>query len=318
MPRRWTMLCLLLFLTLASTQISVVVPGTPALADNGHGNDKKDKDKEKEKDKDKGNGNAAVEPAAPYRVEVSCGAGEAAGQTACTFTGIAPEGAKKVGHVDLPATEICTTVLGGDAEYVDPDPNTGVTGYKSKGSGGVFSLILEGDVATGGTASYWVKAGNGVFPATGPGLVCGEEAQLAADATAGINVTGTLATPATAEATASSGAVAVYTYACTADAATAAIDWFSACQPGVSGVRFTLSMADPGSPENLGDGETDGRGAVRFESLTPGTYTLDAPDAVWCHAESDNVNEHGELVVTSGADVSVWIFLCGSDSATAP
>lgn len=316
MSRRWTMVCLLLFLSLVTTTVSVVEMGTSALADNGNGNGNKDKDKEK-KDKDKGKGNSTVEPAAPYRVEVSCSPDEAADQTVCTFTGVAPEGAKKVGHVDLPAADVCTTVLGGDADYVDPDPNTGVVGYKSKGGGGVFSLILEGEVAPGGTATYWVKAGPGVFPATGPGLVCGPASPSGAAVSAEVNVTGTFATPATpatAAAAPAGGTVAVHTYACAADVDPATVDWFGACRPGVPGVRFTLSPADLAQPAPVGDGVTEPNGEIRFEGLIPGSYELDAPDVVWCHAESDNVNARGEVVVDSGAVVSVWIFLCDSEA----
>jgi hypothetical protein len=321
MTRHWTvLLCLLLSLALVSTQVSAVMTGTPALADNGNGNgnDKKDKDKDNEKEeKDKGKGNDDVEPAAPYRVEVSCDIDGAAGQTACTFTGVAPEGAKSVGHLDMPAAEICGAVLGGDAEYVDPDPNTGVVGYKSKGDGGVFTLILEGNVTTGGTATYWIKSGDGVFPATGPGLNCAMDQQPAEVFPTPIVVTGTLETATTTE-DAATGTVGVYTYACATDADSEATDWFGSCKPGVSGVRFALSPADGTTAEPVGDGMTQAGGEVRFDGLAPGAYDLDAPDATWCHAESDSVNEHGELVVTAGADVSVWIFLCGAGAPTRP
>jgi hypothetical protein len=75
-------------------------------------------------------------------------------------------------------------------------------------------------------------------------------------------------------------------------------------------VRFTLSPADPAQSAPIGDGATEPNGEITFEGLNPGPYDLDAPDVAWCHAESDTVNARGELVVTAGVEVSVWIFLC--------
>ncbi len=151
--------------------------------ESGKGDDKGDKDDQEsigdaEKDEGRGRENhtstGQVQPTAAYRVDVDCAYVEAADQTTCTFTGQAPPDAKDISHFDLPASEVCTEVLGGDHEFVDPDPNTRVVGYKSRGSKGTFTLVMTGRVTPGETATYWFKTGDGVFPASGSGLRCGD------------------------------------------------------------------------------------------------------------------------------------------------
>jgi hypothetical protein len=326
-------LCLLL--TLAALVAGIPIGAshgghTPSvLADEGKdesGNDDEDKNEEEGKDDgkddDKDDKKGRVKSAAPYKVEVDCAYDEDANATTCTFTGVAPPDAKDVSHVDLPASEVCTDVLGGEHEFVDPDPNTRVVGYKSRGSEGTFTLVLDGQAAPAGTATYWFKTGDGVFPATGPGLRCGEAAtqqQVTATAEAtqqSVDVTAE-ATQQPVNVTAedtdedTTGAVLVWTFGCTVASPPAEYDWYGACEPGPTPIRFSLTVLEGDQLVAVDERATDADGQVRFEALTPGTYHLEAIDASWCHAESDNVNEEGDLVVTGGAAVNVWTFFCG-------
>lgn len=348
MTRVQQTICLLLTLALLMAwpvaMSPVLGPAVPALADDGETEEEDDEDdedddeddekeedkddKDKEKDDDEGNGEGnrrnaegrggPVAPTKPYRVDVACTYDDDADQTACTFTGVAPPGAKDVGQVDLPASDVCAEVVGGDAEYVDPDPNTRVVGYTSRGSEGAFTLVLAGEVTDGGTATYWFETGDGVFPATGPGLVCdgttgqpeavGESTREADD---GIRVTGELVPTPTAAAPDDAGLVIVLAYSCaTKPADPAAFDWYGECEPGGQDVPFSLTATDAAAAS---EASTDEAGMARFDGLAPGTYSLDAPDVVWCHAESDAVDEQGDLAVEAGAEVSVWIFLCATE-----
>ena len=341
MTRCQALCCLLLALALAAAG-AVAAPATvgdapPVLADegkdeggigngigNGNGDDKEEKKDDKDKEDDKGNERgAAIKPAAPYRVEVACAYDRQGDRTTCAFAGVAPPGAKDVSHVDLPAAEVCAEVVGGDAEYVDPDPNTGVVGYKSRGGEGAFTLVLAGEATAGGAATYWFKTGDGVFPATGPGLVCGEVAgQQAVEVTAEAGVRAeataiTIGLPPLATAAAdgtATGAVVVRTYACAEEAPPAGFDWYGGCEPGVEGVPFALEGRHGTAPPAAGEGATDAAGLVRFAALAPGTYRLAALDTVWCHAESDSVDVRGELVVEAGTEVTAWVFLCGAEA----
>ncbi len=40
----------------------------------------------------------------------------------------------------------------------------------------------------------------------------------------------------------------------------------------------------------------------------------DAIDGDWCHAESDNVDEQGNVVVLAAEVSTVWVFHCGGGS----
>lgn len=278
----------------------------------GHGNDEDGQDEDNPGRGNNGDppgnpGNGNDEPvvmAEDYAVEVTCEYSADDDITTCTFTGTAPADAKDVSHIDLPESAVCTEVVDGDFEYVDPDPNTHVTGYKSKGSEGEFTLVLDGEVTTSGTTTYWFKTGDGVFPATGDGLACGNMSfALESD-------------PATAtEASESAGnedtgTLVVETYTCSSvPVDTSEYDWFGRCEPGGETLSFTLLPAGSETGERR-TAETDTSGRVEFASLTPGSHDLDLVDASWCHAKSDNVTTEGDPVVEPGATTTVWIFMC--------
>src|SRR5665811_668868 len=135
----------------------------------GHGNDSDGHDEDNpgqgngrnddEDDDDNGDGgtNINVANAGEYMVEVACELDAEANQTECAFSGVAPEGGKDISHIDLPEEAVCTDVIDGNHEYIDPDPNTGVTGYKSKGGEGSFTLVLDGEVTVAGSTTYWLS-----------------------------------------------------------------------------------------------------------------------------------------------------------------
>ena len=66
------------------------------------------------------------------------------------------------------------------------------------------------------------------------------------------------------------------------------------------GVRFSLSSWDGTTLTPITIGATDSDGILRFTRLQPGIYDLQEVDAAWCHAESDNVNADGRVVVEDG------------------
>ena len=244
---------------------------------------------------------AGVSQVEEYLVEVTCEFDAELNTTECSFTGIAPSGATDVGHIDLPAAEVCAEVVDGEFEYVDPDPNTDVTGYKSRGSEASFTLVLQGEVTTAGTATYWFKTGDGVFPAHGPGLRCHE---LSADAPARDQ------SESTAEFTIGTGELVVRVYNCTGvPEDTSAFDWFGECEPGGEAHELTLSSAEveAGGQQSA---QTSATGEAVFESLEPGTYELEKPGPPWCHAESDNVTAESALTVEASQRTTVWVFMC--------
>jgi len=281
----------------------------------GHGNDSDGHDEDNpgqgngrnddEDDDDNGDGgtNINVANAGEYMVEVACELDAEANQTECIFTGVAPEGGKDFSHIDLPEEAVCTDVIDGNHEYVDSDPNTGVTGYKSKGGEGSFTLVLDGEVTVAGSTTYWFKVSGEVFPATGPGLRCGD---LAAENSTLSTPTSELAsTPAV-----DTGTLVVNTYQCAdVPADTDSFDWFGECDPTGGVHEFTLAQVDTDTDDARSE-ESGVSGSVAFDSLAPGTYHLEIVDTKWCHAESDNVTAGGDVVIEAGQPTTVWGFVC--------
>jgi hypothetical protein len=267
--------------------------------DNGKGNDDKEK-KDKGEKKGKGNENAVpVDSSRSYTVNVNCVYQSVDDVTTCAFEGLALEDAKKVGQLVTPEDQLCAAVTGNDGMYVDPDPHAHVVGYRSQGSTGKLTLVLSGNVSVGGTATYWIKAGGDVFPVRGPGLVCLTAAAPAATATAPSDVSD------------STGALLVQTYNCPIASPQPDFDWFGACTP--AGTESTFRLTPPGGTgSNDQTDATNETGQAQFGNLEPGLYDLARVDKNWCHAESDNVDQDGKVIIKAGERTTVWIFTCNS------
>lgn len=274
--------------------------------------DKDDKEKKDKKDKQKDTG-AAITASADYVVEVECDYDEGAGTTTCTFTAVAPEGAKKIVEFDLPQDAVCAEVVGGEYKYVDPDPNTNVTGYQSKGNTDVITLVLDGEVTVEGTTTFWMKAANEVFPVTAPGLGCTGAATFTLQVTPG----SAQPTPEpTATEVPTTGELVVLVYTC-ADVPedTTDYDWFRLCnsEGGVHGLELAPVSEVAVDPVTM---ETDASGDATFADLEPGLYSLKPAGTTWCKAVSDNVDAEGNVIIEAGARTTVYTFVCEGKPAS--
>jgi hypothetical protein len=110
----------------------------------------------------------------------------------------------------------------------------------------------------------------------------------------------------------STGAIKVTKYVCDlpGNKRPANFDWFANCSIETDGVKFTLSVLQGGKYVPKSTGLTNADGILSFGNLKPGTYQLKEVGADWCHAESDNVNPQGNLIVKAGQRTNVWIFNC--------
>ncbi|MFT4037731.1 MAG: SpaA isopeptide-forming pilin-related protein [Thermomicrobiales bacterium] len=106
------------------------------------------------------------------------------------------------------------------------------------------------------------------------------------------------------------GAITVYKFACPVTTPSSSFDWYNRCDPQGAGVRFSLAVQNGDRFDPVTTAETDADGILRLTRLAPGIYDLQEVDAVWCHAESDNVDANGHVVVKAGERASVWIFNC--------
>lgn len=257
-----------------------------------------------EKNKDKRD--KAIATIDGYTITVDCAYDAEANRTSCDIAGVAPEGGKDISFVQVPAAALCGEVVETEAEFVDPDPNTNATGYKSRGSEGSLTLGFEGEVTTGGPVNYWIKTGDGVFPATGPGFNC--DLAAATETTTEGGRTMVMSTPTQAPAPAT-GTLAVLTYACSdVPDDTTGFDWFGACAP--NSTPYTFSIMPPGTDAPDTSASTDDGGVATFAEVEPGTWELDLAERSWCQAKSDKVTAEGDVVIEEGQTTSVWIFLC--------
>ncbi len=231
------LLALLLFVIGPPVAPGMISGGPAALAGDDDDGDRDDDGDDGGDDDDnnqgQNQGNTNLTPIADYRVVVTCESGDAASTTICSFTPLVPEGGKKVNHFLVPDEVACAGVAGGNGDFVDPDPNVRVTGYRFTGNG-PYTLEFEGTVRTGHSlATYWVKAASDVLPATGPALTCDAAATLD-EATPG---PGKDSPPA-----ATTGTVVIEIHACTgATSESTGFDWYGECPTDATDHRFLLS-----------------------------------------------------------------------------
>lgn len=296
-----------------------VQPGSPSnvlFDDDDEGDDDDDdddkpgkSDKNSKENKNKGR----VEALADYTVLVTCEFDDANDRSVCAFTAQGPKGKDKVKQFVVPGDVICTTVLEGRAEIIDLDAETSFSGFLSENNKTDLTLILDGEVTVGeDEATYWFEADKAVFPAQGESLDCGRATNQPAststavpETTPGSKLPPITLTPSVSDST---GEILVRTQACPVAAPADDYDWFGECGATVAEQRFQLAgMVDTTVKVTAA---TDTGGQARFGNLDPGTYKLTLNGGDWCHAESDAVDDQGQLVVSAGERATVWIFTC--------
>jgi hypothetical protein len=159
------------------------------------------------------------------------------------------------------------------------------------------TLVFAGRVATVSTATYWCETASGLAPAEGPALSC----------------PGAVAEPEESNAISdSTGAIFVYAFACPADGRGGDVDWYASCPPDIASTSFQIQRAGDSAISEILTAEAIGTEPARFLLIEPGVYRLTEQDGDWCHAESDNTNDAGEIIVEAGERTNVWIFHCPS------
>jgi hypothetical protein len=150
-----------------------------------------------------------------------------------------------------------------------------------------LTLTLEGNVAPGKLATYWVDTDAGRRPASGPALVQVED--VAAD----------------------TGTILAEARTCPIAEPQPGYDWFGQCTSPAVDMQFTLSPANGGDGSLPASLATNAQGRARFGELPAGTYQLQPQGTIWCYAESDRVDESGNILVEIGLESHVWSFVCG-------
>ncbi|MCC6703257.1 MAG: hypothetical protein IT334_00185 [Thermomicrobiales bacterium] len=109
----------------------------------------------------------------------------------------------------------------------------------------------------------------------------------------------------------SRGSIQIEKWECAGQNLPANYDYERNCRRLTTGTaKFSLSFWDGTKYVPRGTGETNADGVLRFSQLVPGTYQLKEIGSTWCHAESDDVNGKGDLIVRAGTRTTVWIYNC--------
>src|SRR5215204_692342 len=205
-------------------------------------------------------------------------------------------GSVTVGDISGNDANVAIDASGGtaSADASGGDNNVAIAGSGQTGDAAAqavelstLTLTLEGNVAPGKLATYWVDTDAGRRPAQGPALVQVDDAP------------------------ADTGAIIAEVRTCPIAESQPGYDWFGQCTAPAVDMPFTLSPATGGDGSLPASLATNAQGRARFGELPAGTYQLQPAGTVWCYAESDRVDENGNILVEPGVESHVWSFVCG-------
>lgn len=116
-------------------------------------------------------------------------------------------------------------------------------------------------------------------------------------------------TPAAAPEPAPAGSLRVIALQCAERPAPEA-DWDAACIQPVDGARFQLTGLDGPFAEWSRTLVADSDGVTVLDGLPPARYRLVQDHTDWCRAESDRVDDGGNVVIQDDLVTTVWVFNC--------
>ena len=221
--------------------------------------------------------------------------GEANAGTGGVANADASGGSVTVGDVSGDENDIAIDASGGtaSADASGGDNNVAIAGGGQVGDEATqlvelstLSLELEGNVVPGKLTTYWVDTDIGRRPAPGAALVQVDDAPPDA------------------------GAIIAEARLCPIAQPQEGYDWFGQCTTPAVDMPFTLAPASGGDGSLPAALASNAQGRARFGELAPGAYLLQPEGTPWCYAESDRVDDNGNVLVEAGVESHVWSFVC--------
>ena len=221
--------------------------------------------------------------------------GEANAGTGGVANADASGGSVTVGNVSGDDNDIAIDASGGtaSADASGGDNNVAIAGGGQVGDEATqlvelstLSLELEGNVVPGKLTTYWVDTDIGRRPAPGAALVQVDDAPPDA------------------------GAIIAEARLCPIAQPQEGYDWFGQCTTPAVDMPFTLAPASGGDGSLPAALASNAQGRARFGELAPGAYLLQPEGTPWCYAESDRVDDNGNVLVEAGVESHVWSFVC--------
>ena len=108
------------------------------------------------------------------------------------------------------------------------------------------------------------------------------------------------------------GAILVHKLVCPVETPPAGYDFEALCAPQSTPARFSLAQysAETRDYVPLTTDATNADGLLRASRLQPGRYQLTEIGDVWCYAESNSVDQNGDLIVEAAKRTEVFIYNC--------
>jgi len=109
-----------------------------------------------------------------------------------------------------------------------------------------------------------------------------------------------------------SGSITVHAFLCSGRSDNK-YNWSTDCTNYGDGAGFDL-LTEAG--DKVVSGTTNLDGVLLFYSLSDGAWGLKMNPGSWCHAEADQVNSSGNVLVSNGGNTDVFIYVCGKKAVT--
>ncbi|MCO5216538.1 MAG: hypothetical protein M9950_10345 [Thermomicrobiales bacterium] len=102
------------------------------------------------------------------------------------------------------------------------------------------------------------------------------------------------------------GSITIREMLCTGDRSTIK-DWERDCQPGSSGVSFTVTAIDGSTSKTL---TPNAQGVAVFSGLPNMNYEIKQSQGAWCRAQAERVDSQSRVGVANGGNTDVFIYQC--------
>lgn len=88
------------------------------------------------------------------------------------------------------------------------------------------------------------------------------------------------------------------------------VDWERECQPGTSGVSFTITSSGGGVNQTL---TPNAEGVAVFTGLPNEYYDVQQSEGAWCRAKAERVDSQSRVIVSGGGNTDVFLYQCNQD-----
>ncbi len=105
------------------------------------------------------------------------------------------------------------------------------------------------------------------------------------------------------------GSITIREMLCKGDRATI-VDWERECQPGASGVSFTITSSGGAVTQTLAPND---QGVAVFTGLPNEYYDVKQSEGAWCRAKAERVDAQSRVIVANGGNTDVFLYQCNQE-----